>query len=136
MYENHFNGCSLATGADLYGFWAERISQLHPSAAAGESASDSVSCHRQRVAFCRILLRNPIARWATVAFGLLRATCADSVGGGALQHPCVSPDSCAGDHCSSSGGLRTVGTGLPSIPLKLQGHLQREACDPAMSCVV
>jgi hypothetical protein len=66
---------------------------------------------------------------------LLRATCDDSVGGGALQHPCVSPDACAGEHCSGSGGLCTVGTGLPSVPRKLQGHLQREACDAAMNCV-
>ena len=28
-----------------------------------------------------------------------------AVGGGALQHPCVSPDACAGEHCSGSGGL-------------------------------
>ena len=93
------------------------------------------SCRRQRVAFCRILLRDSIAWWAAVAFGLLRATCADSVGGGALQHPCVSPDACAGNHCSGSGGLCAVGTGLPSVPRKLQQHLHREACDAAMNCV-
>jgi uncharacterized membrane protein YphA (DoxX/SURF4 family) len=45
-----------------------------------------------------------------------------------------SPDACAGKHYSGSGGLCTVGTGLPSVPRKLQGHLQREACDAAMSC--
>jgi len=81
----------------------------YPPAAPGESARDSVSCLRQRVAFCRILLRDSIARWAAVAFGLLRATCADSVGGGTLQHPCVSPDACAGEHSSGSGGLGAVG---------------------------
>src|ERR1017187_6675798 len=134
-YEDCFNCCSLPAGADLYGLWAEWISQLHPPAAPGQSARDSVSCLPQRVAFCRILLRDSIARWAAVAFGLLRATCADSVGGGALQHPCVSPDACAGEHYSGSGGLCIVGTGLPSVPRKLQGNLQREACGAAMNCV-
>src|SRR5580704_2845635 len=134
-HEDCFDFCALPAGADLYGLWAEWISQLHPPAAPGESARDSVSCLRQRVAFCRILLRDSIARWAAVAFGLLRAPCADSVGGGVVQHPCVSPDAGAGDHCSGSGGLRTVDTGLPSVPRKLQGHLQREACDAAMNCV-
>src|SRR6202521_3767685 len=86
-HEDCFDFCALPAGADVYGLWAEWISQLHPPAAPGESAHDSVSCLRQRVAFCRILLRDSIARWAAVAFGLLRATCADSVGGGALQHP-------------------------------------------------
>src|ERR1700719_4799520 len=99
-HEDCFDHCSLPAGADLYGLWAEWISQLHPPAAAAESARDSVSCLRQRVAFCRILLRDSSARWAAVAFRLLRATCADSVGGGALQHPCVSPDACAGEHPS------------------------------------
>src|ERR1700722_5057599 len=94
-HENYFNCCALSAGADLYGLCAEWISQLHPPAAPGESARDSVSCLRQRVAFRRVLFRNPIARWAAVAFGLLRATCADAIGGGALQHPCVSPDACA-----------------------------------------
>src|ERR1700730_17145539 len=134
-HEDCFDFCALPAGADLYGSWAEWISQLHPPAAPGESARNSVSCLRQRVAFCRILLRVSIARWAAVAFGLLRASCADSVGGGALQHSCVSPDACAGEHCSGSGGLCTVGTGLPSVPRKLQGNLQREACDAAMNCV-
>src|SRR5580692_5089565 len=91
-YENCFDYCTLPAGADLYSFCPEWISPLHSPAATGEFAGDSVSNLRQRVAFCRILLRDSIARWAIVAFGLLRATCADSVGGGALQHPCVSPD--------------------------------------------
>jgi len=74
--------------------------------------------------------------WRTAAaLRLPRATCADSVGGGALQHPGVSPDVCAGDHCPGSGGFGTVGTGLPSVPRELQGHLQREACDAVMNCV-
>src|SRR4029077_9850580 len=134
-HENYFDCCSLSTGPYVYGLWAERISQLHPPATTDESDRDSVSCLRQRVTFRRILLRDAIARWATVAFGLLRATCADSVGGGALQHPCVSPDACAGEHSSGSGGLCTVGPDFPSVPRKLQGHLQREACDARMICV-
>src|ERR1700675_666632 len=133
--EDCFDFCALPAGPDLYGLWVERISQLYPPAAAAESAHKSVSCLRQRVAFCRILLRDSSARWAAVAFRLLRATCADSVGGGALQHPSVSPDASAGEHPSGSVFLCTVGAGLPSVPQKLQGLLQREACDAAMNCV-
>ena len=57
------------------------------------------------------------------------------LGGGALQHPCVSPDACTGQHRSGAGGLRAVGAGLPSVPRKLQGHLQREACDAGINCL-
>ena len=46
----------------------------------------------------------------------------------------VSPDACAGEHSSGSGGLCAVGAGLPSVPRKLQGHLRREACDADMNC--
>src|ERR1017187_441139 len=134
-YENYFDFFALPAEADIYGLWAEWISQLHPPAAPGESARDAVLCCRQRIALCCVLLRLA-GPWRTaVAFGLLRATCADSVGGGALQHPCVSPDACAGEHYSGSGGLCIVGTGLPSVPRKLQGNLQREACGAAMNCV-
>ena len=52
-----------------------------------------------------------------------------------IRHPCVSPGACAGEHWSGSGGLCIVGTGLPSVPRKLQGHLHREACDAVMNCV-
>src|SRR5580658_10403028 len=116
-YENYFDYCSLPTRPYVYGLWAKWISQLHPPAAPGESTGDAVLCRRERIAFCRILFRAASAR------------------GGALQHPCVSLDAFAGDHCSGSGGLCTVGTGLPSVPRKLQGDLQREACDAAMNCV-
>src|ERR1700733_709384 len=115
-HENYFNCCALSAGADLYGLCAEWISHLHPPAAPGESARDSVSCLRQRVAFRGVLLRDPIARRPATAFGLLRAPCADAIGGGTLQHPCVSPDACACEHSSGSGGLCTVDTGLPSVP--------------------
>src|SRR5580700_8058062 len=135
-HEDCFDFCALPAGADLYGLWAEWISQLHPPAAPGESARDSVSCLRQRIAFCRVLLRDSIARWAAVACGLLRAARADAVGGGALQHPCVSPDAFAGDHCSGSGGLWAMGAGLPSVPRKLQRHLQREARDAGIRRLV
>src|SRR5882724_10686565 len=83
-HENYFNCCSLSTGPYVYGLWVERISQLHSPAAPGESAGNSVLCCCQRIALCRILLRDAIARRAAVAFGLLRATCADGVGSGAL----------------------------------------------------
>src|ERR1700719_4236957 len=134
-HENYFDRFSLPAGADLYGLWTEWISQLHPPAAPGESCRNSVLCCRERIALCRLLLRAAGARWIAAALRLLRATCTDSVGGGALQHPCVSPDASAGEHCSGSGGLCTVGTGLPSVPRKLQQHLQREACDAAMNCI-
>src|SRR5579864_6594931 len=134
-HENYFSCFSLPTRVDLYGLWAEWISQLHPPAAPGESAGNPVFCCRQRIAFCRVLFCASIARWAAVAIGLLRATRADRVGGRALQHPCVSPDDGAGEHSSGSGGFCTVGTGLPSVPSKLQRHLQREACDAAINCV-
>src|SRR5580658_4236975 len=135
-HENCFDRCSLSTGPYVYGLWVKWISQLHPPAAPGESAGNPVLCCRQRIALCCILFRRAGRWWTAAAFGLLRATCADSVGGGALQHPCVSPDACAGDHSSGSGGVCTVGAGLPSVPRKFQGHLQREACDAAMNCVV
>src|SRR5580704_5494118 len=90
-HENYFNCCSLSTGPYVYGLWAERISQLHPPAAPGESARDSVLGRRQRISLCGVLFRLA-GSWRTVtALRLLCATCADSVGGGALQHPCVSP---------------------------------------------
>src|SRR5271167_3942715 len=131
-HENYFNCCSLFTGPDLYGLWTEWISQLHPPATTGESTGNAVLYCRQRIAFCCVLFRHA-GPWRTaVAFGLLRAACANSVGRGTLQHPCVSPDACAGEHSSGSGGLCTVGTGLPSVPRKFQGHLHREACDAAM----
>src|SRR5258708_32544868 len=134
-HENYFNCCSLSTRPSVYSLWAKWISQLHPLAAPGESAGNPVLCCRQRIALCRVLFRDASARWAAVAFGLLHPACADSVGGVALQHPCVSLDAFAGDHCSGSGGLCTVGTGFPSVPRKLQQHLQREACDAGMNCV-
>src|ERR1700722_14657902 len=83
-HEDCFDYCALPTGTNLYRLFVEWISQLHPPTTPDESARDSVSCLRQRVAFRRILLRDSIARRAAVAFGLLRATCADVVGGGAL----------------------------------------------------
>jgi len=52
-----------------------------------------------------------------------------------LQHPCVSPDDGTGQHRARAGRLRAVDSGLPSVPRKLQQHLQREACDAAMNCV-
>src|ERR1700730_8271962 len=82
-HENYFNCCSLSTGPYVYGLWVERISQLHPPAAAHESARNPVLCCRQRIALCCVLLRPAGPWWTAVAFGLLRATCADSVGGGA-----------------------------------------------------
>src|SRR5271154_2399951 len=134
-HENYFNCCSLPAGADLYGPWAEWISQLHPPAAPGESTSNPVLCCRQHIALCRLLFRCAGSWRTAVALRLLRPTCADSAGGGALQHPCVSPDACAGEHSSGSGGNCTVDTGLPSVPPKLQWHLQREASHAAMNCV-
>src|ERR1700675_2386636 len=134
-HENYFNCCSLPARADLYGLWAEWISHLHPPAAPGESAGNPVLCCRQRIALCRVLFRRAGPWWTAAALRPFRAPCADTACCGALQHPCVSPDACAGEHSSGAGGLCTVGAGLPSVPRKLQQHLQREACDAAMNCV-
>ena len=105
------------------------LSFIHQPPPPGKSARDSVSGLRQRIALCRVLLRDSVARWAAVAFGLLRAACADAVGGGALQHSCVPSDPCADEHCSRSGGLRAMCAGFPSVPRKFQRHLQCEAFD-------
>src|ERR1700689_2284305 len=134
-YENRFNCCSLSAGPDLFGLWTERISQLHPPAAPGRSTGNAILCCRQRIALCRLLFRLAGSWRIAAALWLFRAACADRVGGGALQHPCVSPDACACDHCSGFGGLCAVDTGLPSVPRKLQGDLHREACDEAMNCL-
>src|SRR3984893_2592812 len=91
-HEDCFDFCALPAGVDLYGLWAEWISQLHPPAATGESARDSVSCWRQRITLCCVLLRLAGPWWTAVAFGLLRATCADTACCGTLQHPRVPPD--------------------------------------------
>src|SRR5580704_2466827 len=109
-HENYFNCCSLSTGPYVHGLWVERISQLHPPAAPGESAGNAVLCCCERIALCCVLFRSAGSWRTAAALQLLRATCADSVGGGALQHPCVSLDACAGNHCSGSSGLCTVGT--------------------------
>src|SRR6202041_4067970 len=134
-HEDCFDFCALPAGADVYGLWAERVPSLYPPAATGESRGSPVPYRRQHITVCRILLRAAAAWRTSATLWLFRATCADSVGGGALQHPCVSPDDGAGEHYSGSGGLCTVGTGFPSVPRKLQGHLQHEACDAAMNCV-
>src|SRR6266403_2038732 len=113
-HEECFDFCALPAWADLYDLWAERVPSLYPPAATGESRGDPVPCCGQRIALRRILLRAAGA-WRTAAIlRLFRATCPDTPCCGALQHPCVSPDNGTGEHCSGSGGLRTVGTGLPS----------------------
>src|SRR5260221_9139124 len=79
-HENHFNCCSLSTRPSVYGLWTERVPSFYPPAATGESACDSLSGLRQRVAFCRILLRRTGPWGAAFAFGILRAPCTDGVG--------------------------------------------------------
>src|ERR1700677_191608 len=133
-HEDYFHHCALSAWTDVCGLRSERVSQLHPPATAGESAGNSVPCCRQHIALCSVLLRGADPWWAAAALRLFRATCADTACGGALQHTCVSPDAFAG-HRSGTGGLCAVGAGLPSVPRKLQGHLQREACDAGMNCV-
>ena len=68
-------------------------------------------------------------------FGSIRATCADTAGCGALQHPGVSPDDVTGHHRACAGRLRVVDSGFPAVPRKFQGHLQREGCDAGINCV-
>src|SRR5579864_2561551 len=134
-YENYFNRCSLSAGADLYGLWVEWISQLYPPATPGESIGNAVLCCRQRIALCRVLFRRAGSWRTAAALRPFRASGTDTSGCGALQHPRVPSDDGTGDHCSWSGGLCTVDTGLPSVSRKLHGHLHREACDTGMNCV-
>src|ERR1700686_3024071 len=122
-HEDCFDCCAVPAGAAVCSLWAEWISQLYPPVATGESRGNPVPCCGQRIALRRVLLRVAGA-WRTAAIlRLFRATCADTACCGTLQHPCVSRDDGTGEHCSGSGGLCTVGTGLPSVPRKLQGHL-------------
>src|ERR1700722_1194719 len=133
-HENHFNCCSLSTSPYVYGLWAERVPQLHPPAATGESRGNPVPCCGQHIALCRVLLRAAGA-WRTAAIlWLFRATCADTACRGAVQHPRVSPDDGTGHHRARVSRLRVVDSGLPAVPRKFQGHLQREACDAGISC--
>src|SRR5579864_2522049 len=134
-YENYFNRCSLSAGADLYGLWVEWISQLYPPATPGESIGNAVLCCRQRIALCRVLFRRAGSWRTAAALRPFRASGTDTSGCGALQHPRVPSDDGTGDHCSWSGGLCTVVTGLPSVSRKLHGHLHRKACDAGMNCV-
>ena len=113
----------------------DTVGGLKPAARSSKNGGNPVPCCRKRIALCRVLLRASGARRPAAALWLFRATCADSVGGGALQHPCVALDDGAGEHCSGSGGFCTLDTRLPSVPRKFQGHLQREACDAAVNCV-
>src|ERR1700675_4649970 len=122
-HENYFHCCSLCTGPYVYGLWVERVPSLYSSAATGESAGNPVSCRCQRIALCCILFRLAGSWRTAAALRLLRATCADGVGGGALQHPCISPDDGTGQHRARSGRLRVVDSGLSSVPRKFQRHL-------------
>src|SRR5260370_3820433 len=133
--EDSFDFCALSAGADVYGLWAERVSSLYPRAATGESAGNPVPYRRQRIALCRVLLRAAGAWRTAAALRLFHATCADTACCGALQHPCVSPDDGTGQHRARAGRLRVVDFGLPAVPRKFQGHVQREACDAGMNCV-
>ena len=81
-----------------------------------------------RIAFCRVLLRGAVDWRAAFALRLLRATRAYAACGGALQHPRVSSDACAGDHCSGTGSICALGPGLPAISRQLQGCSSRKAC--------
>src|SRR4029077_6575035 len=133
-YENYFDCCSLSTGPYVYGLWLEWISSLYPPAAAGESRGNPVPCCGQRIALRRVLLRAAGA-WRTAAvLRIFRATCADTTCCGDLQHPRVPSDDGTGQHRSGSGGLCTVGAGLPAVSRKFQQHLQREASDAYLNC--
>src|SRR5580704_12484887 len=133
-HENCFDCCALSAGADVNGLWTERVSAFYPPAATGESPGNPVPGCRQRIALRRVLLRGAGPWWAAAALRLFRATCADTACCGTLQHPCVSPDDGTGQHRARAGRLRVVDSGLPAVPRKSQGHLQREACDAGINC--
>src|SRR5271170_3810515 len=120
---------------DVYGLWAERISQLYPPAAALESAGVTVFWRHRRIPLCRVLLRGAGVWWAVAALRPIRAPCADTAGCGALQHPGVSPDDVTGHHRACAGRLRVVDSCFPAVPRKFQGHLQREGCNAGINCV-
>src|SRR5580698_5459361 len=134
-HENYVNCRSLFTGPDLYRLWVERISKLYPPAAAHESAGVTVFWRHRRIALCRVLLRGAGVWWAIVALRPFRATCADTAGCGAVQHPGISPDDVTGHDRAGSGRFRVVDSGFPAVPRKFQGHLQRENCDAVINCV-
>src|SRR5450755_23074 len=91
-HENRFDCCALSAGADVYGLWAERVSSFHQPAATGESTGTTISWRRERITFRRFLLRGAGPWWTAIALRLLRATCAHTACGGALQHTCVPSD--------------------------------------------
>src|SRR5882757_283051 len=110
-YEDCFRHCALSAWADVYGLWPERISQLHPPATTDEPACDTVLCCHQRVAFCRVLLRDAVDWRVAVAFRLLCAARAHGACGGVVQHPCLPPHAVAA-HRSGARRLRAVGARL------------------------
>src|SRR6202045_2918300 len=122
-HENYFHCCSLFTRPSVYGLRIERISQLYPPAAAHESAGVTVFWRHHGIALCRVLLRGATSWWPAVALRPIRATCADTAGCGAVQHPGVSPDDVTGHHRARAGRLRAVDSGLLAVPRKFQGHL-------------
>jgi hypothetical protein len=73
--------------------------------------------------------------WSLVGCRSSAVSCrfADTACCRALQHPCVSPDDGTGHHHAGAGRLRIVDSGLPAVPGKVQGHLQREARDVAIN---
>ena len=76
--------------------------------------------------FAAFFFAGQVSWWAVAALRPICATCADTAGCGALQHPGVSPDDVTGHHRAGSGRLRVVDSGFPAVPRKFQGHLQRE----------
>src|SRR5258708_37312180 len=126
-HEDCFHRCALPAGAHVYGLWFERVLELHSPAAAHESTGVTVLWRHHGIALCSLLLRGAAHRRTAAALRFLRATRADSACCGTLQHSCVSPDACAGAHCSGTCSPCPLGAGLPSAPRKLQRHLQREA---------
>jgi hypothetical protein len=73
--------------------------------------------------------------WAVAALRPIRATCADTAGCGAVQHPGVSPDDVTGHHRARTRRERVVDSCFPAVPRKLQGHLHRKGCDVGINCV-
>src|ERR1700726_2640464 len=65
--------------------------------------------------FAAFFFRGAGVWWTVAALRPIRATCADTAGCGALQHPGVSPDDVTGHHRACAGRLRVMDCCFPAV---------------------